>query len=119
MKGSFIQGVVMLYVILMGLQLFVTGGTAPSSTGAGAELYNVPIPNSMVEKKLDTGDSIIGAKPEISAGMIMKVGQMAMLQFPGIFTGYYVWIWYIFCLGVAIAFWIIIFLAVVRGVGSS
>lgn len=118
MRPSWLVGIITLYIILFALQMLVTA-ESPSSTTTGAELYDIPIPNSMVEKKLDTGDSIIGAKPEISAAVIMQVGEMAMLKFPGLFTGNYVWVWWILCFPIAMAFWITIFLAVVRGVSSG
>ena len=119
MKQAWIVGTIMLYVILMGLQMFVTSSSATSSTGIGAELYNYNFPSEVTaHTSPDTGQS----SAEISAGTIASsiwnVGQMAMLRFPALFTGYYVWFWYIFCLPIAISFWVVMF-TIFRGVGST
>jgi len=119
MKQAWIVGTVMLYIILMALQMFVTATADTSETGVGAELYNYEFPSEVTaHTSPDTGQS----SAEISAGTIASsiwdVGQMAMLRFPALFSGNYVWFWYIFCLPIAVSFWVIMF-SIFRGVGST
>lgn len=108
----------MLYIILMGLQMFATTAST-SSTGLGSELYDYRYPSEVTSHtNPDSGQS----SAEISAGTIAKsvwnVGQMAMLRFPALFTGNYVWFWYVFCLPISISFWVVMF-TIFRGVGST
>lgn len=119
MKQAWIVGTIMLYIILMGLQIFVTGGTSTSSTGIGAETYNYEFPSDVTaHTSPDTGQSSVEINAGTIASSIWNVGQMAMLRFPALFTGYYNWFWWTFCFPVAVSFWVVMF-TIFRGVGST
>ncbi len=119
MKQSMIIGVVMLYIIMMGLQMFVTDVSATSETGIGSELHNYRYPSEVTAyTNPDTGQSAATIGAGTIASSLWDVGQMAMLRFPALFTDNYVWFWYIFCLPISISFWAVMFM-IFRGVTST
>lgn len=119
MKQAWIVGTIMLYIILMGLQMFVTGGTETSESGVGSELYDYEFPAEVTaHTDPDSGQSSVEIGAGTIASAIWNVGKMAMLYFPGLFQGDYVWFWWVFCFPVAVSFWVVMF-TIFRGVGST
>lgn len=118
MKQAWVIGIVMLYVILMGLQMFVAGETSTSSTGVGSELHAYQLPGEVTaHTDPDSGASSVEIDAGTIASGIWHVGQMALLYFPGIFQGDYIWFWWCICFPIAVSFWIAMFV-VFRGSSS-
>lgn len=120
MKQSWIVGTIMLYIILLGLQMFVSAAYDTSDTGVGAELYEEGMfPSGLTpHTDPDTGQSSVEIDAGTIATSIWNVGNMAMLRFPALFQGDYLWVWWILCFPVAVSFWVVMF-TIFRGVGST
>lgn len=119
MKQAWIVGTIMLYVLLMGLQMFVTGNFDTSATGVGSELHDYELPSEVTpHTDPDTGQSSVEIDAGTIASAIWNVGQMAVLYFPGLFTGNYIWFWWVFCFPITVSFWVVMF-TIFRGVGST
>jgi hypothetical protein len=119
MKQSWVVGTIALYMILMGLQMIVSGTFSTSSTGVGSELYAEQFPAELApHTDPDSGQSSVEIEAGTIATSIWNVGQMAMLYFPALYQGNYVWFWWIFCFPIALSFWVVMF-TIFRGVGST
>lgn len=130
MRHGFILGIAMLYIIVLGLQMILTATfTMTDANGFGKILdgYNPEtaqsegiLPGGMESyTNTNTGQSeaSIGANDFIR--IAKTVGQMASLYAPALFTGNYIWFWYIFCFPIAVTFWLSLGLALFRGVSSG
>lgn len=119
MKYSFAQGIVIFYLVLMGLQMIVSGSSSTSATGVGAELHDYALPSELTaHTDPDTGQSSVEIGASTIASSIWNLGQMAVLYFPGVFQGNLVWFWWFICFPTAVAFWVVMF-TIFRGVGST
>lgn len=130
MRHGFLVGIVMLYVIVLGLQMIalgVTEMTDANNLGRILDGYNAETRQSggIYPSGLETytNASTGQAEPSIGADDMSRIatamGNMAMLYSPVIFQGIYLWFWFIFCLPISLAFWIGFGLALFRGVSSG
>lgn len=122
MKQAFIIGVVMLYVMVLGIEGILTGTTSVSDTGLGSEMANYNVPQDVLgHTSPNTGQSSVEFDVEVVALSLWNVGRMAMLNFPAIFDNgnpLYNWFYWTLCFPIAVSFWVIIF-TIFRGVSSS
>lgn len=130
MRHGFILGIAMLYMIILGLQMMVTGQTTMTDANNLGKIIDGYNPETRVEEGILAGsmesytntntgqsESSIGSDDFIRVGK--AIGQMAFLYAPAIFTGNYLWFWFIFCFPIAITFWLSFGLALFRGVSSG
>ncbi len=114
MKTSWIIGVVTLWILVFTTEMMVTEGTAfnPSSGNPFNALFSMNLANF---------SSIVSAGATFIMGcgiwLINFIG-LVFLWSPSVWTGYYIWIWYILCvpIGVGMLFGI---MTIIRGTSSS
>lgn len=130
MRHGFVMGIIMLYMIVLGLQAIALGESDISSANGLANIldgYNTEtrqnegiFPGGVeTHTNASTGQSEVAVKAGEGAGMLNAIKNMAMLYSPVIFHGNYIWFWWIFCFPIAGAFWVAVFLSLIRGVSSS
>lgn len=106
MKQSWIVGIFMLYAVCLGLSAVMTGSTIGYSWDSVGNLLFPEVTNWT----LATVFSNIGA---IISGMVNAI----LLNFPNIWTGVYLWFYYIVVLPIAVSFMVCL-VVIIRG-GSS
>ncbi len=114
MKLSLIQGAVMMWILVFITEMIVTGGTAfnPSSGNPFNTLFSMDFTNF---------SSLVSSFATFIVGCgiwFVAFVKLIFLWSPSVWTGDYIWIWYILFVsqGVAIAFGIV---SLIRGVHSS
>lgn len=122
MKQSWVIGIVMAYMMILGIEMLITGATSTSATGVGSEINNYSIPQDVdTHTSPNTGQSSVEINVGTVATSLWNVGRMAMLYFPAIFengNALYQWFYWDFCFPIAVSWWIIVFV-LFRGVSSS
>jgi len=124
------MGITLLFGIILGLQMFVTGEytmTDGSNLGKIYDGYNAEtrvaegiFPGGLATyTNEETGQDEIAITAENGFKIVKFVGQASMLYAPALFQGNYAWFYYIICLPIAVTFWLSILLAIFRGVGSG
>jgi len=130
MKVGLVIGIAMLYIIVLGLQMVALGVddiTDANNLGRLLDGYN---PDTMENEgvypgALETHTNAETGRSEaaFNAGDFVRiaktVGGMSMLYSPVLFQGSYLWFWFVVCFPISIAFWLVLGLAIFRGVGSS
>jgi hypothetical protein len=99
MRTGTLIGVVMLYIIILGLEMMVTGGanfTNPVTTSAGALLQPDVAASGNIATQTWAVVSNIGSYIGAIFGAIM-------LWSPTIFSGYMLWLYWFFCFPIACA----------------
>lgn len=113
MKHSWVWGVIAFYLLILGIEMMVTGGSAFSSTGQS----NL---EAMMSPTLTNQSGVVAAvwstATQVASYFITFI-QAIFLWSPSIFTGYLVWLWVYICLPTTITM-IIGIIIVLRG-GSS
>ena len=130
MKHGFIMGIVFMFIVITGLQMMLTAEFSMDDTNNFGKIlsgYNPTtqadegiVPNDMqTYTNAETGQSEPSFKAKDVARLMLALGKMSFLYAPALFSGNYIWFWYLFCLPIALAFWTSAVLALVRGVGSG
>jgi hypothetical protein len=119
MKQSWVTGILMAYILIMGVGMIVQSQTDPDASIVEI-IMNMGMPN-MVGYKSDALSGISGAL--FGAGdivrLVMGLIKMSLLYFPALFQGYYVWAWWIICMPIAVSMWIAGLLSIFRGTPST
>jgi hypothetical protein len=102
-------------MVIFGLAMVMYSETTPNDNLWGL-LGGLVLPNAHVA----VGNTqTVGT---IDAWDIMKIiwniGGMALLYFPVLFQGVYIWFWYCICLPIALGFWVAVG-SILRGVSST
>ena len=130
MRHGFIWGIIMLFMLILGLQMFLTGEFTISESNQLGRIIDGYNPETRENEGIfpgelstftnaSTGQDEIAISASNGLRVAKFVGQASLLYAPALFTGNYVWFWYIFCLPIAVTFWLSILLALFRGVGSG
>ncbi len=114
MKTSWIIGVVMMYILILSVELVVTGGTAFGTTAQGN--LNGLTSNTMTN--YSSGTSAFTAIFSQAGSYFMTFLNAVMLWSPTLFSGYYVYFWLFFCLPIDIGM-VMSIAQVARGVHAS
>lgn len=119
MKQSWITGILMAYILIMGVGMIVQSQTDPADSIVEV-IRNMGMPN-MVGYQSDALSGISGALFGASdiIRLVMGLIKMSLLYFPALFQGYYVWAWWIICMPIAVSMWIAGLLSVFRGTPST
>lgn len=115
MKTSWIIGVIMFYLLILGLELMITEGTLFSNavTRNVGTLYQ---PELAAQSNIVTqGIAILSQIGEY----IVAVLEVLFLWSPSVFSGYMIWVYWFVCFPVACAMFFGIILSSIRGVGSG
>ena len=102
MKSSWWLGIIMAYMVILGWELVVTGGTSFSQNNFIAQqttLSSIPI----------LGDVI---------SYVSTIGQALLLYSPSIFQGYMLWVWWFVCFPLDVMM-VVGIVVVARGGSSS
>lgn len=113
MKTSWLIGVMMLYMLILGCEMLASGGTSLSSnfTSSAGPLLQPSFTSSstVAAQTWAVLTDIVGyAKALVSA---------ILLWSPTVFTGYLLWFYWFICFPVACAM-IFTIISVIRGIGS-
>jgi hypothetical protein len=115
LKQSWIVGIVMIYVVLQGWTMVLQN----SSTGDSqvwSSLNNVWYMN--LTQLVGSTVSAIWAPALTVIAVFMSFISIIALYYPAIFTGTFIWFWWVVCLPIAVSF-IISIITIIRGVHSS
>jgi hypothetical protein len=114
MRSSWFHSVAMLYIVLFGLEMMMTGGSMfdPTARNALAGAVSPTITNYS-----NSTSAIISTVTNIGIWVIW-ISSMIFLWAPTIWTGYWVWFYLVICLPISIAF-IAGLVFALRGIGSS
>lgn len=120
MKQSWITGLLMAYILIMGVGMIVQSQTDPAASIVDIIRSIGGMPN-MVGYKSDVASGISGALFGATdiIRLVMGLIKMSLLYFPALFQGYYVWAWWIICMPIAVSMWIAGLMAVFRGTPST
>lgn len=119
MKQSWLVGLLMAYILIMGIGMMVQSQTSPD-----ASIVEVIRSMGMPNMRGYNSSIISGLSGAIfGAGDIIRLVQgliyMSLLYFPALFQGYYVWVWWILCMPIAVSTWIAGLMAIFRGTPST
>ena len=116
MKQSWVVGIVTLYVIAQGLTMFVqTSSSGDSSIWGvmdGVFRYN------MTQIQGTQGVSSIWVPAQIGISVFMSFFQIILMYYPALFSGVYVWFWYVVLFPISVGF-VISIVSMIRGVSSA
>jgi len=119
MKQSWLTGILMAYILIMGIGMIVQSQSSPADSIVEV-IRGIGMPN-MVGYNSDLVSGLSGAI--FGAGDIIRLVRgliyMSLLYFPALFQGYYVWAWWIICMPIAVAMWIAGLMAIFRGTPSN
>jgi len=117
MKTSWIIGVVMLYLIIMGLESWATGGTTLGSSGNIATSSQSTLMSPPLAESTNLFSSAWAVVTNVAFYLRDLMG-IFILWSPTVFSGYLIWVWWGVCfpVDVAMVFGIV---AMVRGVHSA
>lgn len=116
MKTSWIIGVMMMYLLIMGLEMWASGGTSFSTGNAIANNQSTLMSPTLTEStNIFTG---AWAVMNNVAVYIQTVLGIFVLWSPTVFSGYLVWLWWGVCFPVDIGM-VFGIVGIVRGVHSA
>ena len=114
MKHSWVMGVVMLYLLVLGVEMMVTGGTAFSSEGQG---YLDSLVSPAMSNQSGALTSIVSLAIQVGTYFETFI-KAVFLWSPSVWTGYLIWVWFYMCVPLTIAM-IIGIIIVLRGSSSG
>lgn len=118
MKQSWVVGIVMIYVILQGLTMVAQADTTGDSSIWGVLdsvfKYNL----SQVQGSGTSLISSLWVPAQVGIAVLMALGNIILLYYPALFSGSYIWFWFIVCLPIAVGF-VFTIVTLVRGVPST
>lgn len=116
MKQSWVVGIIMIYVILQGLTMVVQTSTTGESS-VWSILHNMYAVNLTQNVVISAVSSIFAA-----AGVVLAIFatllQMIFLYYPALFSGVYLWFWFVVCFPIACGF-VVSIVSVIRGVPAA
>ncbi len=98
MKTSWVIGVVMMWIVIMGLEMMATGGTF-FSTSSHTSLETLAGP---ILTNLSSSTPAIVSIVTNVGNIFITIIEVAFLYSPTIWTGYWLWVWMVCCLPVGI-----------------
>lgn len=128
MRHGFTLGIAMLYIMFLFLQMFLTGQASMDDTNNLGDILDGYNPETRENDGIFPGGfgtytNSESGQSELQISDFWRIttalGNMSMLYHPALFTGNYIYIWYIFCLPIALVFWLSMGLALFRGVSSG
>ena len=116
MKQSWVVGIVMLYVMLQAINMIVQASTTVDGTmwSVFDSMWRMEYSQNIVASAV----SSFFAPAGMAIAVLTALGKAVLMLYPAIFTGTYIWVWWILCFGVAVSFIVTIVLTV-RGVSST
>ncbi len=111
------MGIIMLYMILFGLFMVVTVEATPEA-GLYNSVFSIPIPSGWLNVAPSGYQSMVTIGALDLFTIVWNLGNMAFLRFPPLMQGVYNWFWLIFCLPLAISFWVSVG-TILRGVHAG
>ena len=114
MKHSWVMGVVLLYLLILGVEMMVTEGTAFSSA-AESQIEGLLSPSMTNQSGAVT--SIISLASQAGTYFMTFVNAV-FLWSPSVWTGYLVWVWFYLCVPITVTM-IIGVIIVLRGSSSG
>ncbi len=126
MKISWVQGVIMLYLLILGCELMAnTGGGGVYSGNVSGEFRNVVTENqsTLIEPAYSSGSSggVISNIWTVATNIgpvLATIAGFLVLWSPTVFSGNLLWAWWFICFPTDVAM-IFAILAMVRGVHSG
>lgn len=116
MKQSMIIGIVMLYIICQGITMIIQADSTGSSSiwGVFDNVYRMELSQNVISSAV----SSVFAPAAYLIAALFALGDVILMRYPAIFSGTYVWAWWIIFMPIAVSFLITIALSV-RGVSST
>ena len=114
MKSSWVMGIVMMYLLILALEMMVTGGSVFAS---------IPSSNQSIFMQPDISSSggVIADLWTIitNVGRYLKVfAEILVLWAPTVFSGYLLWIWWFICFPID-CMMVFAIVTIARGVHSA
>ena len=116
MKQAWIVGTIMLYVILQIINMSLQASTTVNGSmwGVFNSMWHLELSQNVVA----TAVSSFFAPAAMAIAAITSFIRVVLMLYPAIFSGNYIWFWWIVCFPVSISF-IIVFIMSIRGVSSA